>query len=47
MIRLQADKPGIYRGICAEYCGEGHETMDFIVEAHVPEDYAAALEAAR
>lgn len=44
VIRLQADRPGIYRGICAEYCGEGHETMDFVVEAHEPANYAAALE---
>ena len=43
VIRLEADKPGTYRGICAEYCGEGHETMGFIVEAHAPADYAAAI----
>lgn len=43
VIRLQADRPGIYRGICAEYCGEGHETMGFVVEAHAPADYAAAV----
>lgn len=40
IIRLQADEPGIYRGICAEYCGEGHDTMGFVVEAHTPSDYA-------
>ncbi|WEK03864.1 MAG: cytochrome c oxidase subunit II [Candidatus Devosia phytovorans] len=45
VIRLEADKPGIYRGICAEYCGQGHETMGFVVEAHAPADYASALEA--
>ncbi len=43
IIRLQANEPGIYRGICAEYCGEGHETMSFVVEAHAIENYAAAL----
>lgn len=43
IVRLQADEPGIYRGICAEYCGQGHETMGFSVEAHTPADYAAAL----
>ncbi|MET3926733.1 cytochrome c oxidase subunit II [Devosia sp. 2618] len=42
-IRLQADKPGIYRGICAEYCGPGHDTMGFVVEAHLPAGFAAAL----
>ena len=43
IIRLQADKPGIYRGLCAEYCGEGHDFMHFVVEAHAPADYAAAI----
>tara|TARA_R110002020_G_scaffold6321_17_gene26656 strand:+ start:3757 stop:4425 length:669 start_codon:yes stop_codon:yes gene_type:complete len=43
VIRLQADEPGIYRGICAEYCGQGHETMSFVVEAHAPADYARIL----
>jgi len=43
IIRLQADKPGTYQGVCAEYCGEGHETMGFVVEAHAPADYAAAI----
>jgi cytochrome c oxidase subunit 2 len=32
-IRLQADEPGMYRGVCAEYCGQGHETMSFAVQA--------------
>lgn len=40
-IRLEAEKPGIYRGICAEYCGSGHETMGFVAEAHAPEAFAA------
>lgn len=40
VIRLEADQPGIYWGICAEYCGSGHETMLFRVEAHSAEDYA-------
>lgn len=45
-IRLEADRPGTYRGICAEYCGEGHETMGFVVEAHAPSDLANAVGAA-
>ena len=45
VIRLQADKPGVYRGICAEYCGEGHDTMGFSVEAHIHETYEAVLRA--
>ena len=43
IVRLQADEPGIYRGICAEYCGEGHETMGFEVQAHAPADFSQAL----
>lgn len=33
VIRLRADRPGIYRGVCAEYCGTGHAVMPFVVEA--------------
>jgi len=43
VIRLQADRPGVYRGMCSEYCGEGHDTMDFEARAHAPADYAAAV----
>lgn len=46
-IRLEASKPGTYRGICAEYCGQGHETMGFVVEAHAADTYRSALEAAQ
>lgn len=42
-IRLEADAPGVYYGICAEYCGEGHDVMVFRVEAHAPEDFAIAI----
>ena len=43
IVRLEADEPGTYRGICAEYCGTGHDTMWFAVEAHAGPDFAAAL----
>ena len=33
VIRLQADRPGSYHGICAEFCGAGHTNMLFTVEA--------------
>jgi len=42
-IRLLADRPGTYRGSCAEFCGEGHTGMGFVVEAHAPQDLAQAL----
>ncbi|WP_233280511.1 cytochrome c oxidase subunit II [Devosia rhizoryzae] len=43
VIRLEADEPGIYWGQCAEYCGQGHDGMQFRVEAHAPEDFAALM----
>lgn len=42
-IRLMAERPGIYRGVCAEFCGTGHSNMNFRVEAHAPETYEAAV----
>jgi cytochrome c oxidase subunit 2 len=43
VIRLEADRPGIYWGQCAEYCGVGHDGMQFRVEAHEPADYAVLM----
>jgi cytochrome c oxidase subunit II len=40
---LRADEPGLYRGVCAEYCGIGHAHMTFEVRAHAPELYEMAL----
>jgi cytochrome c oxidase subunit 2 len=42
-IRIEADRPGIYRGQCAEYCGEQHAHMILTVIAQPPADYAAWL----
>lgn len=33
---LQADRPGVYRGQCAEFCGAAHALMAFHVVAHDP-----------
>lgn len=43
IIRLRADRPGAYGGVCAEYCGIGHAPMRFSVEAHEPEAFARAV----
>lgn len=40
---MQADRPGTYRGECAEYCGLQHAHMDFVVVADAPADFAAWL----
>jgi cytochrome c oxidase subunit 2 len=38
---IQADKPGLYRGQCAELCGRDHGFMPIVVEAKSKEDFAA------
>ena len=38
---LQADKPGVYRGQCGEFCGAEHARMAMVVVADAPNDYAA------
>ncbi|HVL79168.1 MAG TPA: cytochrome c oxidase subunit II [Sphingomicrobium sp.] len=42
-IALQADRPGLYRGLCAEYCGLGHAHMLLELHAHPADAYGAAL----
>src|SRR3546814_14907813 len=44
-MRIQADKPGVYGGQCAEYCGGPHALMGFVVVAHRPRDFAALMQA--
>jgi cytochrome c oxidase subunit II len=36
---LHADDPGVYRGICSEFCGRQHAQMMFVVNAVAPERY--------
>jgi cytochrome c oxidase subunit II len=38
---LQADRPGIYRGQCTEYCGQQHANMGFLVVADPPDQFQA------
>lgn len=44
VLRLEADEPGVYRGVCAEFCGLGHARMTFTVEAMAAADFHAWLE---
>jgi cytochrome c oxidase subunit 2 len=37
---IQADRPGVYRGQCAEFCGYQHAHMALMVIADSPEDFA-------
>jgi cytochrome c oxidase subunit 2 len=41
---LQADRPGVYRGQCAEFCGYQHAHMAILVVAEPLEQFAAWLE---
>lgn len=42
-LQIQADEPGIYRGVCAEFCGLAHASMRFEVHVHSREDFARWL----
>ncbi len=42
-LTLRADKPGVYRGQCAEYCGEQHALMAMHVVASPPAEFEAWL----
>src|SRR5205085_9526261 len=46
-LTLQADKPGNYRGQCAEFCGVQHAKMALLVIADPPEQYEAWAAAER
>lgn len=41
---VNIDKPGIYRGQCAELCGKDHGFMPIVVEAKSQADYAKWVE---
>lgn len=38
-LHLMADRPGTYRGQCAEFCGYQHSFMAFLVIAESPQQY--------
>jgi cytochrome c oxidase subunit 2 len=46
-IILLADRPGIYRGQCAEFCGLQHAKMALWVNALAPADYARWVQSQR
>lgn len=47
MLRIQADRPGVFGGQCAEYCGGPHALMGFTVVAHEPERFETLFEERR
>ncbi|WP_341212309.1 c-type cytochrome [uncultured Limimaricola sp.] len=42
---LGPEKPGVYRGQCAEFCGESHAWMAFEAEVMEPDAFSAWLDA--
>jgi cytochrome c oxidase subunit 2 len=40
---FQADKAGVFRGLCAEFCGHQHAKMAFLVVAEPPDSFASWL----
>jgi cytochrome c oxidase subunit 2 len=44
-LMVQVDRPGSWRGQCAEYCGEQHARMALHVVAHAPAEFDAWLAA--
>jgi len=42
---IDADKPGVYRGQCAELCGRDHGFMPIVVDARLPADFQSWLKA--
>lgn len=44
-LTLRADRAGVYRGQCAEYCGTQHAQMALLLVAETPEAFGAWLRA--
>jgi len=40
-IWMQADRPGVFIGVCSEFCGTQHAWMRFTVVAQDPKEFAA------
>lgn len=46
-LRIQADEPGVYHGLCAEFCGLAHASMQFEVHVLSRDDFDQWFDAAR
>ncbi|MCU1348012.1 MAG: cytochrome c oxidase subunit [Acidobacteria bacterium] len=46
-IVISANRPGVWRGQCAEFCGQQHAQMAFLVHALAPADYVRWAERER
>ena len=43
VMNIRADKPGVYGGHCAEYCGGPHALMAIVVIAHEPQNFVRLI----
>jgi cytochrome c oxidase subunit 2 len=43
LLRIQADAPGRYQGLCNEFCGIGHSGMRFDVIVHPAAEFSTAI----
>jgi len=43
LLRIQADVPGRYQGLCNEFCGTGHSGMRFDVIVHPAAEFSTAI----
>lgn len=43
VIRISASQAGIYSGVCAEFCGPPHTTMNFVAEALAQDAFTARM----
>jgi cytochrome c oxidase subunit 2 len=41
LMRIRADRPGVYAAQCAEFCGGPHALMGLVVVAHAPAEWDA------
>jgi cytochrome c oxidase subunit 2 len=46
-LTLEVQRPGVYRGQCAEFCGAQHAHMAILVVAHPPAEFARWLDRQR
>ncbi len=43
VLRIEAEQPGTYQGVSAEFSGTGYDGFAFTVVAHAPDDWAAFM----
>lgn len=44
VLRIEAEQPGTFQGVSAEFSGPGYDGFAFTVVAHAPDDWAAFMQ---